>query len=98
MSFDLRKYSLQSTGTINKEHVYQRNGARRAWFVPTNPRTEEQQAWRYRFAGAVKELSDVGPELRATVRDILGPSWNRPVLHWLLRKGGMSWEAWAAIS
>ncbi|MFZ5819369.1 MAG: phage tail protein [Chloroflexota bacterium] len=96
MIFDLRELSLNVSGKFADTHVYQKNGMRRAYFIPTNPQTEAQQLWRNRFGDLARELSDVGGDLRAALRAGIGYSWNAPVIGYLLKHNGLMWSALAA--
>jgi hypothetical protein len=97
MTEDLLDLSFIASGKVGNEWVYQKNGVRRTWVIPSNPQTEEQQAWRYLFGDVQKELVTMGEDLRSQLYQVLGYRWHALALGYLLKNGAAWWNEFASV-
>ena len=95
MTFDLREQTLEISGKVGVEWVYQKNGRRRAYVVPTNPQTEAQQAWRYKFGDVQKEMVASSSIVQGYLRDLFGYTWHARAIGLALADDGALWDFYA---
>lgn len=94
---DLRKASMIASGKVGTEWVYQKNGVRREYVIPTNPQTGTQQAWRGRFGDALRELVIMGDDLHQVLKDGLGYRWHARIIGRCLEDGGSLWDSFLDV-
>jgi hypothetical protein len=80
MTLDLRDLGLVASGKVGTDWVYQKNGRRRAYVVPTNPQTAAQTEWREKWRDVQLELVLCSDEIKSALYDLLGYRWHAILL------------------
>lgn len=72
--------SIEATGKFADSIVFDRRGFARGYTIPSNPRTEDQQATRLAMKAAQTAAKRLNTETREKLRQAYGYRWNAKLL------------------
>lgn len=85
--------SIEASGQFAKSITFDKRGFARGYTIPTNPRTENQQATRLAMKAAQTAAKHLNETARATLSAALGYRWNADLLAEALGPQLANWTA-----
>lgn len=85
--------SIEASGQFAKSITFDKRGFARGYTIPTNPRTENQQATRLAMKAAQTAAKHLNETARATLSAALGYRWNANLLAEALGLELANWTA-----
>lgn len=84
--------SVEATGKFANSIVFDRRGFARGYTIPSNPRTEDQQATRLAMKAAQTAAKRLKATTRAALKERLGYRWNAELLAEALGTQLQNWQ------
>lgn len=84
--------SVEATGKFADSIVFDRRGFARGYTIPSNPRTEDQQATRLAMKAAQTAAKRLNATTRAALKERLGYRWNAVLLAECLGTQLQNWQ------